>query len=208
MKFMHNLSRSITLLICLTVLFASFVGAQEKSSGSLSVVKSNSEMVLLTEGVGVENIVIDKSRADDVIKTFGKKFSLIKHGEHSSEMYYKKSCLSFYYMQNDKEKTIFDVTATLPCERNIATSKGIILGYSSLQEVVRIYGGNPEPLTTTETRIWFYEYLGVTFSTKFDSWEEAQEDESFQRKIVSEISITNENVKKEEKQDNSEDEDQ
>lgn len=193
------------LLICLTVLFASFVGAQEKQSSDLLVVKSTSDTVLLTEGIGVENIVIDKSRADDVIKTFGKKYSLIKHGEHSSEMYYKKSCLSFYYMQNDKEKTIFDVTATLPCKKNIATSKGIILGYSNLKEVVRIYGGNPQPITTTETKLWFYEYPGITFSTKFDSWQETQEDESFQRKIVSEISITNENVKKETKQDETED---
>jgi hypothetical protein len=71
-------ARTILFLICLTVLFASFVGAQEKQSSDLSVAKSNSDTVLLTEGVGVENIVIDKSRADDVIKSFGKKFSLIK----------------------------------------------------------------------------------------------------------------------------------
>jgi hypothetical protein len=108
-------------------------------------------------------------------------------------------------MQNDKEKVIFSVTASLPCKRNIATSKGIILGYSNLQEVVRVYGGNPEPTTTSETKSWDYEYTDVTFSTKFDSWKEAQDDETFRLKIVSEISIINENVEKEPKQDEPED---
>jgi len=205
---MRHIQRSILLLICLAVLFASFVAAQEKQSSQSSVVQSNSDIILLTEGVGVENIIIDKSRAEDVINSYGKKFSLIKHGEYSNQMYYQKLCLSFYYMQNDKEKIIFDVTATLPCNRKIAASKGIFLGFSNLQEVVRIYGGNPEPLTTSEKKIWFYEYPGIYFSTKFDSWEEAQDDKSFLRKIVTEISITNENVKKEKKPDELEVEDQ
>lgn len=38
---MNNLSRSILLLICLTVLFASFVGAQEKQSSDLFQIKLN-----------------------------------------------------------------------------------------------------------------------------------------------------------------------
>lgn len=205
---MRHIQRSILLLICLTISFVSFVEAQEKQTSQSSVGQSNSDIVLLTAGVGIENIVIDKSRAEDVINSYGKKFSLIKHGEYSNQMYYQKLCLSFYYMQYDKEKTIFDITATLPCKRKIATSKGIFLGFSNLQEVVRIYGGNPEPLTTTATKIWFYEYPGITFSTKFDSWEEAQDDESFRRKIVTEISITNQNVEKEKKQDKLEGEDQ
>ena len=38
---MRHIQRSILLLICLTVLFASFVGAQEKQSGDLFVIRVN-----------------------------------------------------------------------------------------------------------------------------------------------------------------------
>lgn len=207
---MKHLAHSILLLICLTVLFASFLVAKEKQSKISTINKDDADTILLKEGVGVKDIIIDKSRLDDVIKTFGKKYKVIKHLEYSNEIYYAQECLSFSYKQNDKDKTIFNISAKLPCEQTVVTTRGIYLGLSNLQEVIRIYGGPPEVLTTTATETWFYEYPGVTFNTKFISWEEAQDgkEETFRQKIVTEIDIHIENIVKpkdvEDEQDNSE----
>lgn len=187
---MKHIHRSVLLLICLTFSFASFVGAQEKQNENLPVVQSNSDTTILNERIGVRDIVVDKSNLDDVIKTFGKGYSLIKHGAYSDEVYFKKECLSFRYMQSNKDKLIYNISATLPCKKTVATSKGIFLGSSNFQEVFRIYGEPPdEVLTTTETKTWFYEYPGITFNANFVSWEEAKELETFEKKIISEIEI-------------------
>lgn len=193
---MRHIHHSILLLFCLTVLFTSFVAAQEKRNENLSIIQPNSNTILLIEGIGVQNIVVNKSTFDDVVKTFGKNYRLIKHAEYSDEIYFKKECLAFTYMQNDKSKIIFNISAKLPCKKTVATSKGIFLGSSNLQEVFRIYGEPPEVLTTTVTKTWFYEYPGVTFNTNFISWEEVEDIETFQRKIVTEIEIESVATKK------------
>lgn len=188
MRYIHH---TILLLICLTALFVSFVVAQNTQPKLSTITNADANTILLTEGVGVKDIVIDKSRLDDVVRTYGRKYKIIKHLEYSDEIYYEQECLSFTYMQNDKDKTIFNITAKLPCKKNVVTTRGIYLGISNLREVIRIYGGPPEVLTTSATETWFYEYPGVTFNTKFVSWEEAQDgkEEIFYQKLVSEIEI-------------------
>ena len=136
--------------------------------GSLHVVpagalaKSRAEQsVLITEGVGIGDIFVDKSTKADVLAKYGHGFKLIQHNEYSSEMEYADAGLSFYYCLKDEKEKIFLIEV-----RRGQTSKGIVIGQSTLKDVQRVYGAEAPMSCDSETCV--YEYKGVQFYVKAD----------------------------------------
>ncbi|HEX9961815.1 MAG TPA: hypothetical protein VGB00_12830, partial [Pyrinomonadaceae bacterium] len=93
---------------------------------------------VIREGVGIEGIVVGKSTMDDVIKKFGRDYNWITNKKYSYQMTYAKLGLSFYICQADKRKQIFDIEIKQPYRAK--TSKGIILGKSTVEDIYKIYG--------------------------------------------------------------------
>ncbi len=121
----------------------------------------------IVEGERFDGITIGKSTADSVTAIYGGEYKLIDHKGYSYEMIYKNLGLSFYYCQADPNKEIFVVEIEPPSK--VITSKGIILGKSTFDEVFRLYG------ETTESSMGF-EYKGIVFHFEEDVTEEDQED--------------------------------
>ncbi|HMS40462.1 MAG TPA: hypothetical protein PKE69_09565, partial [Pyrinomonadaceae bacterium] len=60
------------------------------------------------------------------------------YGKYSFSISYPKLGMAFYYCQTDKSKEIFDIELRAPYK--VKTSKGIILGKSTVADVKKIYG--------------------------------------------------------------------
>ncbi len=145
---------------------------------------------VIIDGKGLESFEIDKTRAKDVIKKLGRQFTEIKHKEHSVQLYYKDLGVSFYYMQGDNTKEIFSIVFSKPF--NGRTSKGIVLGQSTMEDVIKIYG-EPDWSTCDNCDFWTSEYDGIQFSVERDkSLPQYPLDEGvhIKRRIV-EIEVTN-----------------
>lgn len=108
------------------------------------------EYKVAKEGVGIEGIIVGKSTMQDVIKKFGRDYKWIAHKKYSYQMAYPNG-LSFYICQSDKKREIFDIEIKPPYKAK--TSRGIILGVSTVEDVYRIYGRSSSGL----------EYRGVNF---------------------------------------------
>lgn len=109
---------------------------------TVSVVRAQTAKIkVVREGVGFDGIRVGKSTAADVAKKFGKNFKLKAHKKYSFQMIYPNGT-SFYYCQTDKRKQIFDIELRAPFE--VKTSKGIILGKSTLADIYKIYGKNED----------------------------------------------------------------
>ena len=89
------------------------------------------------EGVGFGGVVVGKSTQADVIKKFGKDYKLKTHKKYSLQMVYANG-LSFYICQSDKRKQVFDIELRVPFEAK--TSRGIVLGKSTREDIEKIYG--------------------------------------------------------------------
>jgi len=113
------------------------------------------EQVSITEGVGIDVIEIGKSTTDSVIASYGKRFTLEKHNDYSSELVYANLGLSFYSCAKDQEKKIFLIEVL-----EGSTSKGISVG-STLEDVLNIYGEPDEVDRTAEPFV--YQYKGIQF---------------------------------------------
>lgn len=119
----------------LTLLFSIISAlAQSKESKSASAENYN----LVREGKGMSGITIGKSTMDDVINKFGKEYKWIENKKYSYQMNYYKLGLAFYICQSDKKKQIFVIEIKSPYKAK--TSKGIILGKSTLEDVQKKYG--------------------------------------------------------------------
>lgn len=118
-------------LICFSSLTTTAVNAQNKK---LSTPKLN----VAREGVGIEGIVVGKSTMDDVVKKFGRDYNWTTNKKYSYQMTYSRLGLSFYICQADKRKQIFDIEIKRPYAAK--TSKGIILGKSTVKDIYKIYG--------------------------------------------------------------------
>ena len=92
----------------------------------------------ITEGKSFGNIKIEKSTINDAVSIYGKNYELINHKGYSYEFTYRNLGLSFYVCQADRKKKIFSVEFQSPFK--VTTSKGIVLGESTLEDVFRIYG--------------------------------------------------------------------
>ncbi len=140
----------------------------------------SAQSVLINEGVGVEDIVVGKSTMSDVIAAYGDDFGLIEHNKYSYEIMYEERGLSFYYRYDDSDKRIFAIVIKPPCHG--FTNRGIVVCHSTLRDVFNAYG-KAKAQTTTAEETWSYEYEGVIFHTKFDSFGETEK-AKLKKKIV------------------------
>ena len=118
---------------------------------AVSAADAQSKAKVVKEGVGFDGITVGKSTEADVIKKFGKNYRRVVHKSYSFQMIYPNG-VSFYICQSDKRKQIFDIELRAPFEA--MTSKGIILGKSTLDDIYKIYGRN---------RDGGLQYRGVSF---------------------------------------------
>ncbi len=122
------------LLICFV-----FIGLTEAQNKKKPTTKKPTENYKTArEGSGIEGIMVGSSTADAVIKKFGKNYVKQTHGKYSFAISYPKLGMVFYYCQTDKSKEIFDIELRAPYKAK--TSKGIILGKSTVADVKKIYG--------------------------------------------------------------------
>jgi hypothetical protein len=120
--------------------------------GTKPVEKVKIEKVkVVNEGVGFDGIRVGKSTESDVVKKFGKDYKLKTYKKYSYQMIYPNG-VSFYICQSDKRKQIFDIELRAPFEAK--TSKGVILGKSTREDIEKIYG---------KTRDGGLQYRGVSF---------------------------------------------
>lgn len=145
---------------------------------------------IIIDGHGIETFVIDETRAKDVIKKLGRQFTEIKHKEYSVQLYYQDLGVSFYYMQGDNTKEIFSIVFSKPFKGR--TSKGIVLGQSTMEDVVKIYG-EPDWSTCDKCDFWTSEYEGIQFSVERDKSlpQFPLDEEVHLKKKIVEIEVTN-----------------
>lgn len=127
---------------------------------SLPVSSANSRSTQwseVKEGVGVGEILINRSTRTDVIKTHGRSFKLIEHGDYSREMDYGPMGLTFYYCNKDANQKIFLVEL-----HKGMTSTGIIIGQSTMREVLEVYGKPADDPECDESPCE-YDYPGIQF---------------------------------------------
>jgi hypothetical protein len=105
---------------------------------------------------------VGHSNADDVASVYGKTFETIEHGAQSDEMRYAPLGLSFYYCRADQQKRIFRIEARAPF--NGFTARGIVLGKSTLRDVLAAYG-QIAPTTGGASDQPSLRYPGVEFAT-------------------------------------------
>lgn len=154
------MKRKLFLLLLSLFLFSS-VFAQNKA-------KSQENYNIVKEGKGMSGITIGRSSMDDVIKKFGKEYKWLVNKKYSYQMNYYRLGLAFYICQSDKKKQVFVMEIKAPYKAK--TSKGIILGKSTLEDVQKKYGKLKSGL----------EYRGVSFYyNKVDG-----------KNIITEIDIT------------------
>jgi len=142
-----------TLLAISLMLLLTGGGTERGSFGS----QSSKQWTYITEGVGISGILIDKSTASDVGSAFGNKYTVNTHNEYSREIEYTNLGLSFYYCLKDKQKRIFLVEV-----HHGTTSKGIIIGESTLKDVHDLYG-KEDDTGNCDSGSCVYEYKGVQF---------------------------------------------
>ncbi|HEX5709651.1 MAG TPA: hypothetical protein VFX96_20400 [Pyrinomonadaceae bacterium] len=154
---------------------------------------------LLVEGWGVDNVVVERSTAAEVVAEYGEPDEVIKHKKYSREMAYKKLGLSFYYFYEDAEKKIFHIAAKRPFKGS--TTKGIVLGESTVADVLRIYG-NASISSNTSYDYWALRYQGVEFYVENDGPDKEWPsfDGDFQGRLVTSIGIVKVEEKKAEEE--------
>lgn len=115
---------------------------------------------LLTPGVGLEEIVVGKSDKAAVERHYGSEYELVQHGGYSCEMQYRGLGLSFYYKYGDSRCTIFSIAVAPPFPAH--TREGIVLGVSTMQDVIRHYG-EPDWTTSQGGPTWYSCHPGIKF---------------------------------------------
>jgi hypothetical protein len=127
--------KRISVLLFLICLFSiNSIIAQDKKNN----VKLQETYNTIKEGKGMDGVTIGKSTMDDIVKKFGKDYKWVTNKKYSYQMTYEKQGLSFYMCQSDKKKQVFVIEMRPPYKAK--TSKGIILGKSTLDEVHKTYG--------------------------------------------------------------------
>jgi hypothetical protein len=127
----------------------------------------------IKDGVGAGEILIGVSSASDVEARYGMKYELINKKEYSYRMEYADLGLAFYYCYKDAKKRIFLVEL-----HHGVTSKGIIVGESTLKDVLTFYGeqsgGDAD----------IYEYKGIQFYFEADPKPNEDKTPKLDRKVV------------------------
>ncbi len=133
--------------------------------------KTQENQVLVTEGRGMNGLVVGKSTMNDVIQKYGKNYKWVANKKYSYQMIYPKENLSFYICQSDKKKEIFLIEMKRPFKAK--TTKGIILGKSTLEDVHRIYGKKKSGLEYRGVSFYYNEISGKNIVTEIDVTENA-----------------------------------
>jgi len=118
-----------------------------------TVSQTQSQVGRIKDGIGVGEILIGVSNAADVQARYGSKYELINENDYSYRMDYRDLGLAFYYCQKDEKKRIFLVEL-----HHGASSKGIVIGQSTLRDVHRLYGEE-----TSGDQGDISEYKGIQF---------------------------------------------
>jgi hypothetical protein len=144
----------------------------------------------IIDGYGIGSFEIDKTTANAVIKKLGRQFDEIRYKDYSIQMLYRDLGVSFYYMQQDNTQEIFSIVFTEPFKGR--TSKGIVLGESTMEDVVTLYG-EPDWTTCDNCETWTSEYKGIQFRVEREmSLPQFPLDEQVHlKKRITEIEITN-----------------
>lgn len=136
-------------------------------------------------GVGIAGVTVGKSSLTDVVAFYGEDYKLIVHKKYSYEARYPNG-LAFWFCRDDRARTIFSLRVSSPYLG--ITDKGVAVGESTLADVFRLYG-EAEPLTTSDNKTWFFEYVGIQFHVRFDSWEDDDNKELFLQRKITQIEI-------------------
>ncbi len=150
---------SVSLVCCI---FVSLTEAQRKKP----TVKKAETYKIAREGVGIEGIVVGRSTVADVIKKLGKNYVKKTYEKWSFSINYSKLGLAFYYCQTDKSKEIFDIEIRAPYKAK--TSKGVILGKSTLEDIYKIYGKSKDGLEYKGVSFFYANYKGKKTVTVID----------------------------------------
>lgn len=151
-------------LLLLTLFLFNSVFAQSKA-------KSQENYNLIKEGKGMSGITIGRSTMDDVIKKFGKEYKWIVNKKYSYQMNYYRLGLAFYICQSDKKKQIFVMEMKAPYKAK--TSKGIIMGKSTLEDVQKKYGKLKSGLEYRGVSFYYNKVDGKNIITEIDITENA-----------------------------------
>jgi hypothetical protein len=121
---------------------------------------------IVREGKGIEGISVGVSSMDDVEKKFGKSYKLIPHKKYSYQMSYGALGLSFYACQSDPKKQIFVIEIKQPYKAK--TSRGIILGSSTVEDIQKAYGKLKEGLAYRGIDFYYNTIGGKKIVTEID----------------------------------------
>jgi len=111
----------------------------------------------IKDGTGLGDILIGTSSASDVEARYGMKYELRNNNDYSYRMDYADKGPAFYYCYKDARKRIFLVEL-----HHGVTAKGIIVGQSTLKDILALYGersGGDDDI---------YEYKGIQFYVEHD----------------------------------------
>ena len=138
--------KKTVLLLMILVGFIS-VNAQNKAKTEKAV----EGYTAIKEGKGMDGVTVGRSTKSDIEKKFGKDYKWVVNKKYSYQMTYANLGLAFYICQSDKKQQIFDIEMRSPFKAK--TSRGVILGKSTLADVQKLYGKKKSGT----------EYRGVSF---------------------------------------------
>lgn len=166
--------RRLTLLAAPLILVVCF------NAPSATVSQTQSQLGRIKDGIGLGEILIGVSNAADVEARYGMKYKLINKNDYSYRMDYADLGLAFYYCLKDEKKRIFLVEL-----HQGVSSKGIIIGQSTLRDVFRLYGEQ----SIGEDQSDIHEYKGIQFYLEHDPSTDAKDSAAKLDKKVVEIDI-------------------
>jgi hypothetical protein len=137
-----------------------------KKSATMQTAKQKNLPNIVHEGKGIEGIVVGVSSMDDVEKKFGKSYKLIPHKKYSYQMSYGALGISFYACQSDVKKQIFVIEIKQPYKAK--TSRGIILGSSTVEDIQKAYGKLKEGLAYRGIDFYYNTIGGKKIVTEID----------------------------------------
>lgn len=170
---MEKLMRRLAPLTVVLVLVVCFQAPGAAVSGT------QSQLGPIKDGIGVGEILIGVSNAADVEARHGMKYKLINRNDYSYRMEYADLGLAFYYCYKDEKKRVF-----LAEVHQGVTSKGIIVGESTLKDVFRLYGER-----SSGGQSYIYEYEGIQFYVEHEQTPDGDEKASKLDKKVVEVDI-------------------
>ena len=129
-----------------------------------SAQQARPQSLYVTAGMGVEGITVGYSTKSSVVAKYGDVYDLVEHNKYSYEMDYGEYGLSFWYRYSDPQQKIFAI-AVKPNSHGF-TSRGIVVGRSTLKDVFDAYGKTEFGSTSAE-KSWFAEYQGIAFHVEY-----------------------------------------